>query len=312
MKFNKALLININESALDASHWQQLDELVERKVSLLKEDPGIQRELADADCLLLGFGVPVTKEMVDRASSLKYIGILATAYGKVDANYTKEKGIPVSNLGGYSTEAVAEFSIAAIFETIRQLEEGKQRGRGGNYSEVGLHAKEIKGKVFGVIGLGSIGKRVAELANGLGAEVRYWSRKKKDVPFAYQDADTLISESDYLSINLAQTPETEKFLNKKRLQGLKKGAVVIHTVPMELVDIDALVERLQQGDITFILDHSDETPKEDMDKLSRYANCIIYPPMAYITEEAQLAKQEMFVENMRAYLQGSPKNVVNG
>jgi len=87
--------------------------------------------------------------------------------------------------------------------------------------------------------------------------------------------------------------------------------VVIHTVPMELVDIDALEERLKQDDIVFILDHSDETPQEDMKRLAQYKNCIIYPPIAYITAEAQIAKKEIFIGNIRNFLSGLPTNKVN-
>ena len=249
--------------------------------------------------------------MINVAQNLKYIGPLATAYGKIDIISAKQKGIVVPNLTDYSTESVAEFSIAAILENIRQLEEGKKRGRDGNYSEAGLGAREIKNSVFGVIGLGSIGKRVAEIANGFGANMRYWSRQKKDAPFTYQDADALIAESDFISLNLAQTPETEGFLNKKRIQSLKSGAIVINTAPMELVDINALTERLAVGDITFIIDHSDEVSKEIMIKLSQFNNCIIYPPIAYITDEARIIKQKMFVENIENFLKGSPTNRVN-
>jgi len=311
MVFKKVLLINIQESALDKKYWDKIDSLTSSKVFLKKDSPEIMQELKDADCLLVAFSIPVTKEMIDAAPKLKLICVLATAYGKIDINYAKEKGIVVSNVAGYSTEAVAEFSIATILENIRQLEEGKKRGHAGNYDEEGLKAREIKGGIFGVIGLGSIGKRVAEIANGFGADVRYWSRQKKDVPFKYQDVDTLIAEADFLSLNLAQTPDTENFLNKKRLRSIKKGAVVLNTVPMELVDIDALVERLSVGDITFILDHSDETPKEVMNKLSQFKNCIIYPPMAYITAEARIAKQKIFTENIENFLKGKPTNVVN-
>ncbi|OGG73111.1 hypothetical protein A3A38_04855 [Candidatus Kaiserbacteria bacterium RIFCSPLOWO2_01_FULL_53_17] len=310
MKFKKALLINISEGALEG-HWDQLDELVEKRTTLPKDSPDIMRELVDTECLLVAFGIPVTKEMIDTATGLKYIAIQATAFGKVDVDYAKSKNIPVSNLAGYSTEAVAEFSIASVLESIRQLEEGKQRGRAGNYSEEGLRAREIRNAIFGVIGLGSIGERVAEIASGFGADVRYWSRAKKNVPFTYQDADTLIAEADFLSLNLAQTPETDNFLNKKRIQSLKSGVVVINTVPMELVDADALAERLAVGDITFILDHSDETSKGVMAKLSQFKNCIIYPPMAYITEEAKLARKTLFLSNIKSFLDGSPTNVIN-
>lgn len=310
MKFKKALLINVSDEAL-TGYWDKLDELIEKRTSLLKDSLDIMKELKDTDCLLVAFGIPVTKEMIDTASDLKYIAIQATAFGKVDVEYAKAKGIPVSNLAGYSTEAVAEFSIAALLENIRQLEEGKQRGRTRNYSEEGLAAREIRGSVFGVIGLGSIGERVAEIAHGFGADVRYWSRKEKNVPFKYQDVDALIAEADFLSLNLAQAPGTDDFLNKERIQKIKSGAVVISTVPMELVDADALAKRLAVGDITFILDHSDETPKAVMEKLSKFKNCIIYPPMAYITAEARLARKTLFLSNIKSFLDGSPTNVVN-
>lgn len=311
MKFKKALLVNITESDLDKVYWDRLNKLVDKKVSLPKDDPEIEKELPDIDVLLTGFGVTVTKDQIDKAPDLKYIGALSTAYGKIDTGHAKKKKVPVSNLAGYSTESVAEFILAAILEQIRGLEEGKNRGRSKNYSESGIKTKEIRGKVFGVIGLGSIGSRVAELAAGFNADVRYWSRSKKKVPFKYQELDALIAESDFISINLAQAPETERFFNKKRIKSLKKNAIVINTAPMELVDMEDLARRLAKGDIIFILDHSDEMTKEDLAMLSKYENCIIYPPMAYITPEARIKKQEMFISNMESALKGKPQNVVN-
>lgn len=310
MTFHKALLINISESALQG-YWSELDELVEKRVSLAKDSPDIIKEIVDANCVLTSFGIPVTKEMIDAAPGLKYIGVLATAFGKVDAAYARTKNIPVANCSGYSTEAVAELTIGVLLEQLRHLEEAKQRASSGNYSEAGFKAREIRGKIFGVIGLGRIGKRVAELAHGFGADVRYWSREKKAEPFRYQDVDELIAQSDFISLNLAQTSQTEGFITKKRIQSIKPGAIFINTVPMEVVDTDALTERLAQGDITFILDHSDETPKEVMAKLSKFENCVIYPPIGYITDEAQLAKKTFFISNMRAFLAGKASNVVN-
>jgi len=311
MKFKKILTIGVDVSSLDNEHWGKIDALADKRINILKDSPKIIEELSDADCLLVAFGIPVTKEMINVAPNLKYIGVLATAYGKIDIVYAKEKNIPVFNIADYSTEAVAEFSIAIILENIRQLEEGKQRGRVGNYSEEGLKAREIRGSIFAVIGLGSIGKRIAEIVYGFGADVRYWSRQQKDVPFKYQDVDTLIAEADFISLNLAQTPETENFLNKKRIQNFKSGAIIVSTVPMELVDINALMERLAIGDITFIFDHSDEVSEEIMVKLSQFKNCIIYPPMAYITDEAKIRKQKIFIENIENFLKGFPTNQVN-
>src|SRR3989344_913166 len=315
MKFNKILLIGIDKASLGDTYWRRIDNLSSSKVFVARDALVIKKELTEADCLLVNFGVPVTKDDIDKASNLKYIGTLSTAFGKVDTEYARKKNIPVCNLAGYSTESVAEFTIAAILEAIRGLETGKQRGRAGKYDESGIRAWEIKNKVFGILGLGSIGRRVAELAQGFDADVRYWSRHRKEDAEAkgikYQDADTLIPQCDFISINFAQTKDTKKFLNAKRINSLKKNAVVINTAPMELVDIDALVKRLAKKDIIFMFDHSDETGLEDLKKLSKHSNCIIYPPMAYITDEARIIKREMFVANIENFLKGKPKNVVN-
>ena len=315
MMFNKILFVGIDKSALGETYWTRIDKVVGKKIFLPKDHPEIQKQLKNIDCLLVNFGVPVTKNDLDHAPNLKYIGTLSTAFGKVDAEYARKKKIPVCNLAGYSTESVAEFTLAAVLEAVRSLEIGKQRGRAGKYDESGIRAWEIKNKVFGILGLGSIGRRVAELAQGFGADVRYWSRHHKKGAEAkgikYQDADTLIPQCDFISINFAQTKDTKKFLNAKRINSLKKNAVVINTAPMELVDIDALVKRLAKKDIIFMFDHSDETGLEDLKKLSKHSNCIIYPPMAYITDEARIIKQEMFVANIENFLKGKPTNVVN-
>lgn len=316
MKFKKILVYNIDKTkSLDSLTWKKIESLGNKIVFLPKDDPRFRKELADTDCLLVAFATSVDKGDIDSAPKLKYIGVAATAFGKIDSVYAKKKGIIVCNLKGYSTESVAEFIIAVILESTRNLEEGKIRGRAGNYSEAGISAMEIKDKIFGVIGLGDIGKRIADIALGFGADVRYWSRnRKKDYEekgVTYEDLDELISEADYLSINLAQTKETEGIFNKTRFQKIKSGAIAINTCPMELIDIDSLERRLQKKDITFILDHSDEISENDLKKLSKYDNCIIYPPMAYISKEAGDNKKRIFVINIEAFLKGKPQNVVN-
>ena len=312
MKFKKTLIIGITESSLDKKYWKQLESSIEKKVFVEKDSADIQMEITDADCLLLAFATSITKELLDKAPNLKYIGQFSTAFGKVDAGYAKSRGVSVANLPGFSTEAVAEFTIAAVLEFIRGLEIGKQRGRKLNVDESGIKAWEIKGKKFGIIGLGRIGKRVGELAQAFGADVLYWSRnKKQNRTFTYMDLDKLVATCDFLSLHLAQTPETEKIIDYKRLMALKPNCVVINTCPMELIDLDSLCKRLAKKDITFILDHADEMTKKDLEKLSRYENCIIYPPLAYITEEAKVNRQEMFVSNIKNFLKGNPTNVVN-
>lgn len=316
MKFKKTLIIGINESKLTADYWSLIGNLTQTRIMLSKDSPEISNHIKTADCLLVNFGVKVDKEMIDNAPNLKYIGALATAYNKIDSAYAASKGIAVCNIPDYSTEAVAEFAFAVILEYIRDLERAKKQAREGNYSEsTFFHVYEIKGKKFGIVGLGSIGRRVAEIALGFGADVRYWSRTRKPEYEAkgikYQEAEKLLTECDFISLNLAHTKETEHFLDNKRISKIKKGAVVINLAPMELVDISALANRLEKGDIIFILDHSDELSPEQAKQLAKYKNCIIYPPIAYTTKEATLKKQDVFVGNIENFLRGIQKNKVN-
>lgn len=315
MRFRKLVTVGINESSIDASHWKQIDSLAEERISLT-DGSNIEEHLKDADCILVDpFAFKVDENVIDMAPKLKYIGDSLTAYGKIDTEYAKSKGIIVSNVPGYSTESVAEFVFAIILESIRQLEKGKDAAREGDYSGLGFSLTEIKGKKFGIIGLGRIGSRVAEIASGFGADVMYWSRNRKPELEAkgikYDDVERMISECDFLSLHLAQTKDTENFLNEDRMQKIKKNSIVINTAPMELVDIGALERRLMNGDMIFILDHSDEMKKDDLARLSKFDNCIIYPAIAHITKEAKMARQEIFVKNIENFLKGSPTNRVN-
>jgi lactate dehydrogenase-like 2-hydroxyacid dehydrogenase len=311
MKFKKAVFVNIAESHFDQKYWEQLDGLYEQKVLISRDDANLMTELKDCDVLCLGLQVPTGKDIFDAAPNLKLINILATAYGTVDLGEAAKRSIPVCNLAGYSTEAVAEFTIAILLYQIRQLEEGVRRGKEGNYDFDGMSARELKGSNFGVIGLGGIGGRVAELAAGFGANVSYWSRKDKGVPFTYKGLDKLLAESDYISVNVARTPDTESLLNEKTIPLIKPGAVVINTVPPEVTNTDALAARLAKGDITFISVHGSGMSEEDLNKVKQYPNCLLLPAIGFITAEARVNKQEIFVGNMAGFLEGRVQNQVS-
>lgn len=276
----------------------------------------MKEQLKDADCVLVNpFGFVMDKSIIDMAPHLKFIDVLATAYGKVDTVHAKKKGITVSNIPGYSTESVAEFVFGILLEHLREIERAKQQGRKGPYSEVGYQATEIKGKIFGVFGTGRIGLRVAELANAFGADTRYYSRQRKKelekLGIKYEEPDALLEKCDIISLHFALAKETENFLNSERIKKLKKSVIVINLAPVEFVDYDALEERLKKGELTYVFDHSDEMPEPVIKRLSKYKNFIAYPPIAYISKEARIAKQEIFIENIKGFLKGAPTNKVN-
>jgi len=316
MRFKKILTIGLNEY-IDEKYWKRIDDLTEKRVSLAKDSPEIEAQLKDADCLLVyPFVFSVKKEHIDSASKLKYIGVFATAYGKVDCKYAAKNKIIVCNVPGHSTEAVAELVFGAILEYIRELEKAKIRARKGDYSETTtFNTSEIKGKKFGVVGLGRIGSRVAELALAFGADVSYWSRnRKKELEsrgIRYQNIDDLLSECDFISLHLAFNKETELFLNEARITKIRSGALLLNLAPNELIDYVSLEKRLERGDVAYIMDHTEEIMPEQAKRLSKYANCIMYPPIGFITKEATAKRQEIFIENIESFLKGFPINKVN-
>ncbi len=309
-------MVGYSDSDFEPEEWERISQLSEKRTLLPKDSPEISHYLPSTDCLLVKLGAAIGKETIDLAPNLRYVGMLGTGVGRIDSAYAVSKGIAVCNIAGYSTEGVAEFVFATILEHVREIERAKKQAREGNYSEASFTSTELKGKPFGIIGLGRIGSRVAEIAlKGFGADVRYWSRTRKpgveQIGARYQEIETLLKECDFVSLHLELNKETENFLNSDRIKNIKAAAVVVNLAPMELVDINALAKRLVKEDITFILDHSDELTAEQTKLLSSYKNCIMYPPVAYTTKEATEAKRKMFIDNLANFLSGKPTNKVN-
>ena len=317
MKFKKVLFLEIKKENLEQHFWKRISEISEDRIFLTADSPDIRNVLPSVDCICTkGFVKKIDKETIDSAPNLKYIGVLATGYGKIDVEYAAKRGIVVTNVPGYATDAVAELVFGVILERLRDLSKAKKQAAEGNYSESEFfNTSEIKGKRFGIIGLGRIGSRVAEIALGFGAEVLYWSRKRKkeleSKGAQFSDIEGLISSSDFISIHLALNKDTENVLNESLIQKIRHATIVVNLAPNELVDLEALGKRLNKGDITYILDHSDELSQEQASNLSKYKNCIFYPPIGYTTKEASLAKQEIFVQNMENFQKGSYTNKVN-
>lgn len=313
--FHKMLFLNFEYSNFKPEYWKRIDKITKDKV-LLKADSPKLKEYLDADCLLLKHGMVADRARIDSMPNLKYIGILATAFGRIDTAYATKKKIAVCNVPGYATEGVAELVFAVLLEHLRKIATAKLQAKEENYIETAFMGTEIKDKTFGIIGLGRIGRRVAELAaEGFGANVVYWSHNRKKNAekhrIRFMDANKVIATSQILSLHMVYNPQTEKFFDSKRIQLILPGAIIINTAPMELFDIDALEKRLNKNDITFILDHSDELSPADAKRLSQYENCILYPPIGLMTEEATKLKQEILVTNLENFLKGRPTNKVN-
>lgn len=178
-KFKKILILNLKET-LDSSYLNGLNKIAETILFLPKDSNSIYKELKNTDCLLVNQGMTVDKKMIDSDTNLKYIGICATGYGRIDTKYATSKGVTVCNIPGYATESVAEFVFSILLEHLREIERAKQQIAKSIYSEMTFTGTQIKDKIFGVVGLGRIGQRVAEIASqGFKAKTIYWSNRKK-------------------------------------------------------------------------------------------------------------------------------------
>jgi glycerate dehydrogenase len=312
MKLQKIVCLGYSGSELEDNYWKELDGLTEQRV--FAADEAEVAKNSDADALLVKLGAKVSKDLIDKLPNLKYIGMLGTGYGGIDTAYATSKGITVTNIADYATEGVAEFTFGILLEYLRDIAKARKQAKEGNYGD-DFTAGEIKGKKFGVIGLGDIGKKTAEIAQAFGADVCYWSRNRKDEAEAkgikFSELDDLIAKSDIITLNLALNTETEGIINADRIAKIKQHAIIINPSPMELVDFTALVERLKKNDIIFMLDHSDEMTEEQLKVLQPLDNAIVYPAIAYLTREAGQLKKRIYVDNLKGYLANKPTNKVN-
>lgn len=308
MKLQKTLCLGFSGSELEDDYWKELDALAEKRVI------GEVTDNTDADALLVKLGAKVPKEVVDQLPNLKYIGMLGTGYGGIDAAYAASKGITVTNIADYATESVAEFTFGIILEYLRDIAKARKQAKDGNYSD-DFTGNEIKGTKFGVIGLGDIGKRTAQLAQAFGADVSYWSRnRKQDVEatgIKYAGLDEVLANSDIITLNLALNPETEGIINADKLKLIQEHRLLINPSPMELMDFDALLVRLKANNLVFMLDHSDEMTEEQLKALQPLDNTIVYPAIAYLSRQAGQLKKRIYVNNIKNFLAGKPTNKVS-
>lgn len=295
-------VIKMQLSAL-SNEMLQLDSLSE-----------ISNSIKDIDCLLVGLSASLSARTIDEFPNLKYIGLLATGYDKIDIQHAKKRNIVVTNVPGYSTNAVAEFVIGALLEHYRGLSLARTMSKQGNFGDIPFTGNEITNKKFGIVGLGQIGQKTAKIAKGFESQVIYWSRKRKPEyeknGIRYEELDTVLQECDIISIHLEANSETDGIIDAARIRKIKKGTVIINTCSISLLDFDSLKERLANNEIVYIT-MGGRTKPELLSQLAEYPNCIIYPAITYKTNESLNERQRIFIENITKFLDGKPQNVVN-
>ncbi|MBQ2841264.1 MAG: D-2-hydroxyacid dehydrogenase [Oscillospiraceae bacterium] len=279
---------------------------------------GIPQAIEDADAVICN-KANLSREIISSAKRLKYIGLFATGYNNIDTEAAKERGIVVCNAPGYSTEAVAQLTFSMILALAGSFCDYTASTRAGGwiksdtFSYFPFPLRELKDKTLGIFGYGSIGRQVAKIGRAFNMNVIVYTR----TPSKCTDAENvsmeeLFSRSDYLTLHAPLTPETAKIINRDTLALMKKSAYIINTSRGGAIDETALADALNNGDIAGAgLDVLTVEPMLEDNPLRSAKNCLITPHIAWAPVETRMRLIEIVADNIKAFINGSPINVVN-
>ena len=265
----------------------------------------------DADVVVLS-NFQYRHEVIEHCPNLKMVCVAFTGVDHVDVAYCKERGITVCNCAGYSTVAVADLVFGLVIALARNLIPCDQAVRQGG-TKAGLVGFELEGKKFGVIGTGAIGLRTARIAQAFGCEVYAYSRTKKNLPgVTYLELDNLLSTCDIISLHVPQTGETVGLISAEKLALMKPTALLINTARGPIVDSAALAEALKSGKIAGAgVDVFEKEPPIPSDHpLFGAPHLVATPHVAFASQQAMEKRAVIVCDNLAAWLDGKPRNVI--
>ena len=299
--------------------WKGLEELGMLTVYDRTRPEETVARAAEADIVLTN-KVIINREMMAQLPQLKYIGVLATGYNVVDIEAAHECGIIVTNVPAYSTESVAQMVFAHLLTVTNRTEHYAIQNRQGRWSKNpdfcywDFPHLELAGKTFGIVGLGNIGRRVAEIALAFGMQVKALTSKSADtLPAGIEKADleVLLATSDVISLHCPLTDTTRHLINRDTLSKMRPSAILINTGRGPLVDDQAVASALAKGQLAaFCADVLTEEPPKANNPLLSQPNAFITPHIAWATEEARSRLLQVAISNVQAFLNAKPQNVV--
>ena len=303
--------------------WEELGKLGELTVydrtSLTDEAEAIAR-IGDAEIVFTN-KTPITRKVLDACPGIRFISLLATGYNCVDYAYAREKGIPVTNVPTYGTASVGQFAIALLLEICHHIGHHDASVHAGNWERCAdwcywdYPLIELDGKTMGIIGFGRIGQTTGRIARAMGMEVLAYDSHPSDAGRAiaeYVDLDALLSRSDVVARHCPLFPETEGIINRETIAKMKDGAILLNNSRGPLVVEQDLADALNAGKLTAAgLDVVSTEPIRGDNPLLKAKNCIITPHISWAPKESRQRIMDCAVSNVKAFLAGSPVNVVN-
>jgi glycerate dehydrogenase len=264
---------------------------------------------------------PITREAITQCPGMRYIGVLATGYNIVDTGAAKERGIPVTNIPTYGTEAVGQFAIALLLEICHHIGHHNEAVHGGKWEKSEdfcfweYPLIELAGKTMGIIGFGRIGQTTGRIAQALGMKVLAYDaspNKSGEAITGYTGIDTLYERSDVIVLHCPLLPETRGIINKASISKMKDGVIVINNSRGPLVVEQDLADALNSGKVYAAgIDVVSSEPIQADNPLLTAKNCIITPHISWAPRECRMRIMDIAADNLRRFLEGDPVNVVN-
>ncbi len=304
--------------------WEGLEALGELTVydrTSYVEAPVIAQRIGDADIAVIN-KTPISRETIDRCPNLKAIAVLATGYNVVDYGYAKEKGIPVLNVPTYGTQIVGQYAVGLLLEICSHFaahDAAVKEGRWENNVDWcfwDYPLIELYGKTAGIIGFGRIGQATGKILKAMNMRVlvndTFESESGKAIADAYVDRDTLLKESDVIFLHCPLFPDTEGLINKESIAKMKDGVILINNSRGQLVVEQDLADALNSGKVYAAgLDVVSTEPIKGDNPLLTAKNCLITPHISWAAQAARQRIMDITVENIKAFQEGNPVNVVN-
>ena len=278
----------------------------------------IPSRIGDAEIVLTNKCV-IGRDVMEKCPQMKYIGVLATGYNNIDTKEAAARGICVTNIPAYSTDSVAQIVFALLLEACHHVGAHSEKVHRGGWAACADFCFwdspliELKGKTFGIVGLGRIGRKVAEVAQVFGMRVLAATRTPKNIEgIAEVSMERLFEESDVISFHCPLTRETEGILCRENLAKMKDGVILINTGRGGLAQEEDVAEALDSGKAAWYLaDVMTQEPPQAGSRLAEHPRSIVTPHIGWATREARIRLQEIMTENVRGYLTGNIRNQVN-
>lgn len=297
--------------------WNSFFELADVTVYERTPQDKIINRIGNSDAIFLN-KVPITEEVFDACPNLKYIGVLATGYNVVDCDAARRHNVIVTNIPSYSTDSVAQHVFSFILHFSNKVCEHNESVHMGDWVSCpdfcywNSPLMELTGKTLGIFGYGHIGKRVAEIGKVFGMNVICCTRTPKEGMPEQVTFEQLLQRSDFLSLHAPLTEQTKNIINKESLSKMKKTAYLINTARGGFIVEQDLADCLNKLEIAgYAADVVTEEPMNKFSPLLTAKNCVITPHIAWAPLETRKRLQNIALENLKAWIEGKPVNVVN-